>query len=61
MRPLQAYDRLFTLTSVSESRTVTTDQLIWVWARPTGRAHTNQLRIAPPVSLAASCLLPGSR
>jgi len=41
MRPLQAYDRLFTLTSVSESRTVTTDQLIWVWARPTGRAHTH--------------------
>ena len=47
MRPLQAYDRLFTLTSVSESGTVTTDQLIWVWAQPTGRAHTHQLRIAP--------------
>ena len=28
MRPLQAYDHLFTLTSVSETRTVTTDQLI---------------------------------
>ena len=21
---------------------------IWVWARPDGRAHTHQLRIAPP-------------
>ena len=31
MRPLQAYDHLFTLTSVSEDRTATTDRQIWVW------------------------------
>lgn len=48
MRPLQAYDHLFTLTSVSEDRTVTADQPIWVWAQPIGRAHTHQLRNAPP-------------
>ena len=48
MRPLQAYDHLFTLTSASEDRTVTTDQRIWLWAQPIGRAHTHQLGIAPP-------------
>lgn len=48
MRPLQAYDHLFTLTSVSEVHTVTADQQIWVWAQPIGRAHTHQLGIAPP-------------
>ena len=48
MRLLQAYDHLFTLTSASRNRTVTTDQRIWVWAQPSGRAHTHQLRIAPP-------------
>ena len=48
MKPLQAYDHLFTFTSVSETHTVTTDREIWVWAQPIGRAHTNQLRIAPP-------------
>ena len=47
MRPLQAYDHLFTLTSAFEDRTVTTDQPIWVWAQPIGRAHTHQSRIAP--------------
>lgn len=61
MRPLQAYDHLFTLTSVSETRTVSTDQEIWVWAQPIGRAHTHQLRIAPPVSLAASGRRPARR
>ena len=48
MRPLQAYDHLFTFTSVSETPTVATDREIWVWAQPLGRAHTHQLRIAPP-------------
>ena len=48
MRPLQAYDHLFTLTSVSVNHAVTTDQRIWVRARPIVRAHTHQLRIAPP-------------
>ena len=47
MRPLQAYDHLFTLTNVSENRAVTTDQEIWVWAQPIGRAHTHQLGSIP--------------
>ena len=42
---LQAYDHLFTLTSQSEERT---KQARWVWAQPNGRAHTHQLRNAPP-------------
>ena len=46
MRPLQEYDHLFTLTSVSEDRTATTDRQIWVWARPIGRAHTHSFRDA---------------
>ena len=41
MKPLQAYDHLFTFTSVSETHTVTTDREIWVWAQPIGRAHTH--------------------
>lgn len=48
MRPLQAYDYLFTVTSASENRAVTTDQRIWVWAQPLGRAHTHQLKDTPP-------------
>ena len=51
MRPLQAYDYLFTVTSASENRAVTTDQRIWVWAQPLGRAHTHQLRGTPPSAL----------
>lgn len=50
MRPLQAYDYLFTVTSASENRAVTTDQRIWVWAQPLGRAHTHQLRGTPPLA-----------
>lgn len=45
---MQVYDHLFVFTSVSEDRTVTTDQPIWVWAQPIGRAHTHQLRNATP-------------
>jgi len=47
MKPLQAYDHLFTFTSVSETHTVTTDREIWVWAQPIGRAHTHQSRSTP--------------
>ena len=65
MGPLQAYDHLFTLTSVSKDRSVTADQQIWVWARPIGRAHTHQLRNAPrqprSVGSAASTAATSSR
>ena len=55
MRPLQAYDHLFTLTSVPENRTVTTDQQIWVWARPIGWAHTRSGCVAGVLGRACQC------